>query len=164
MSICARIVPMNPSAEDSLRRTKVQMEQAGHPQPACSPAALEAIQRTWPEEFGYDFPPEYADLVRIVNGGLESDEFQLAFVPDPESEVDQLRRKAHREDLQELNRRMRDAHGNQMQRQLFFFGSGVEAYYALDVESREVLELDGTFIDDEPLASWESLDRTVSLD
>jgi hypothetical protein len=33
-------------------------------------------------------------------------------------------------------------------------GSGAEAYYALDVERREVLELDATFIDDEPLASW----------
>ena len=63
-------------------------------------------------KFGYDFPPEYADLVRIVNGGLESDEFQLAYVPDPESEVDQLRRKAQREDLLQLNHRMRDSHGN----------------------------------------------------
>ena len=152
---------MNPSAEDILRRVKAQMEQTGHPQPACSSNALEAIQRTWPEEFGYDFPAEYADLVRIVNGGLESGEFQLGFVPDPESDVDQLRRKAHREDLLQLNRRMRDSHGDAMRRKLFFFGSGVEAYYALDLESREVLELDATFIDDEPLASWESLDHFV---
>jgi len=152
---------MNPSAEDILRRAKVQLEQTGHSQPACSPGALEAIQRTWPEEFGYDFPPEYADLVRIVNGGLESGEFQLGFVPDPESHVDQLRRNAHREDLLQLNRRMRDSHGNEMRRKLFFFGSGVEAYYALDLESREVLELDATFIDDEPLASWESLNHFI---
>ena len=152
---------MNPSAEDTLRGAKVQLEQAGYPQPACSPGALETIQRTWPEEFGYDFPPEYADLVRIVNGGLESGEFQLAYVPDPESEVDQLRRKAQREDLTQLNRRMGDSHGNEMRRKLFFFGSGAEAYYALDLESREVLELDATFIDDEPLASWRSLDQFV---
>jgi hypothetical protein len=32
---------------------------------------------------------------------------------------DQLRRKAHREDLMQLNRRMRDSHGNQMRRKLF---------------------------------------------
>jgi hypothetical protein len=152
---------MNPSAEDILRQAKVQLEQAGHPQPACSPDALETIERTWPEEFGYGFPPEYADLVRIVNGGLESDEFQLAYVPDPESDVDRLRRKAHREDLMELNRRMRASHGNEMQRKLFFFGSGAEAYYALDLERREVLELDATFIDDEPLASWGSLDQFI---
>jgi hypothetical protein len=152
---------MNPSAEDILRQAKVQLEQAGHPQPACSSDALEAIERTWPEEFGYGFPPEYADLVRIVNGGLESGEFQLAYVPDPESEVDQLRRKAHREDLLQLNRRLRDSHGNEMRRKLFFFGSGVEAYYALDLQSREVLELDATFIDDNPLASWSSLDQFI---
>ena len=48
---------------------------------------------------------------------------------------------------------------NAMKRPLFFFWSGVEAYYALDLESREVLELDVTFIDDEPLNSWESLDH-----
>jgi hypothetical protein len=152
---------MNPSAEDVLRRAKLQLEQAGQPQPACSQGALEAIQRNWPEEFGYDFPPEYADLVRIVNGGLESDEFQLADVPDAESEVDQLRRKAQREDLQQLNRRMRDNYGNVMKRSLFFFGSGVESYYALDLESRVVFELDATFIDDEPLASWSSLDQFI---
>jgi len=152
---------MNPSAEDTLRRAKVQLEQAGHLQPACSQGALEAIQTTWPEEFGYDFPAEYADLVRIVNGGLESGEFQLAYVPDPESQVDQLRRKAHREDLMQLNRRMRDSHGNEMRRKLFFFGSGAEAYYALDLERREVLELDATFIDDAPLASWGSLDQFI---
>jgi hypothetical protein len=96
-----------------------------------------------------------------VNGGLESGEFQLACVPDPESEVDQLRRKTHREDLPQLNRRMRNSHGNEMRRKLFFFGSGVEAYYALDLESREVLELDATFIDDKPLASWSSLDQFI---
>lgn len=50
----------------------------------------------------------------------------------------------------QLNRRMRDSRGNQMRRKLFFFGFGAEAYYALDVERREVLELDATFIDDEP--------------
>jgi hypothetical protein len=55
---------------------------------------------------------------------------------------------------------MRDSHGNEMRRKLFF-RSGVEAYYALDLESREVLELDATFIDDEPLASWESLDHFI---
>ena len=60
---------MSHSAEDILRQAKVQLEQAGHPQPACSPGALESMERTWPEEFGYGFPPEYADLVRIVNGG-----------------------------------------------------------------------------------------------
>jgi hypothetical protein len=63
-------------------------------------------------------------LVLIVNGGLESGEFQLAFVPEPVSEVDELRRKAHREDLLRLNRRMRDSHGNVIKRKLFF-GSGV---------------------------------------
>ncbi|HTD13717.1 MAG TPA: hypothetical protein VK673_00965 [Chthoniobacterales bacterium] len=78
-----------------------------------------------------------------------------------ESEVDQLRRKAQREDLLQLNRRMRDSHGTEMRRKLFFFGCGVEAYYALDLESREVFELDATFIDDEPLASWSSLDRFI---
>jgi hypothetical protein len=159
--MCGRIVAMNPSAEDTLRRAKGQLERAGHPEPACSQGALETIQKTWPEEFGYDFPLEYADLVRIVNGGLESDEFQLAYVPDPESEVDQLRRNAHREDLMQLNRRMRDNHGNEMRRKLFFFGSGAEAYYALDLERRGVLELDATFIDDEPLASWDSLDQFI---
>jgi hypothetical protein len=152
---------MNPSAEDILHQAKVQLEQGGHPQPACSPDALETIQRTWPEEFGYEFPPEYADLVRIVNGGLESGEFQLGYVPDPASEVDQLRRKAHREDLLQLNPRMRDSHGNEMRRKIFFFGSGVEAYYALDLESREVVELDATFIDDKPLATWPSLDQFI---
>jgi hypothetical protein len=75
--------------------------------------------------------------------------------------VDQLRRKAHREDLMQLNRRMRDSHGNEMRRKLFFFGSGAEAYYALDLERREVMELDATFIDDEPLASWGSLDQFI---
>jgi hypothetical protein len=110
---------MNPSAEDILHQAKVQLEQGGHPQPACSPDALETIQRTWPEEFGYEFPPEYADLVRIVNGGLESGEFQLGYVPDPASEVDQLRRKAHREDLLQLNPRMRDSHGNEMRRKIW---------------------------------------------
>jgi hypothetical protein len=137
---------MDPSAEDILRQAKVQLERAGHPQPACSQGALETIQRAWLEEFGYDFPQEYAELVRIVNGGLESGEFQLAYVPDPGSHVDELRRKAHREDLLQLNRRMRESHGNVMKRKLFFFGSGVEAYYALDLESREVLELDATFM------------------
>ena len=137
------------------------MEQAGYPQPACSQGALAALQTSWPEEFGYDFPAEYADLVRIVNGGLEADEFQLAYVPDPESEVDQLRRKAYREDLMQLNRRMRESDGSVIRRKLFFFGSGAEAYYALDLESREVLELDATFIDDEPLASWGSFDQFI---
>jgi hypothetical protein len=55
----------------------------------------------------------------------------LIYVPDPESEVDQLRRKAHREDLLQLNRRMRDSYGDVMKRKLFFFGSGAEAYCAL---------------------------------
>jgi len=152
---------MDPSAEAILRQAKVRLEQSSHPQPACSQAALETIQRTWPEEFGYGFPQEYADLVWIVNGGLESGEFQLAYVPDPESEVDLLRRKAHREDLLQLNRRMRDSYGNVMKRKLFFFGSGAEAYYALDLESCEVLELDATFIDDEPQNSWRSLDEFI---
>ena len=152
---------MDPSAEDILRQAKVQLEQAGHAQPACLRRALEAIQRTWPQEFGHDFPQEYADLVLIVNGGLESGEFQLAYVPDPSSEVDELRRKARREDLLQLNRRMRDSHGNVMKRKPFFFGSGVEAYYALDLESRQVLELDATFIDDEPLNSWGGLDEFI---
>ena len=37
----------------------------------------------------------------------------------------------------------------------------VTLMHALDLESREVLELDATFIDDEPLASWGSLDQFI---
>jgi hypothetical protein len=39
---------------------------------------------------------------------------------------DQLRRKAHREDLMQLNRRMRDSHGNQMRRKLFSLGPALK--------------------------------------
>lgn len=152
---------MSPSAETALRQAKLQLEEEGQAQPSCSPEALAAIRESWPIEFGYPFPEEYSGLVRIVNGGLESEEFQLAYVPDPKSAVGQVRREARSEDVRELNRRMSDSYGAVMRRKRFFFGSGAEAYYALDLENREVVELDATLIDDEPVRSWKSLDDFI---